>query len=204
LIGLLVASRGGCERQRRAVIVRLGGIRLRRFADRRQQRGVAGILRGQARQVAAEIIFGRGGVAVTAAAEIDEAGIPREDLAFGRELGAEAPAEILLQPEGQPHLLHLAQQLVGGVRPERQGHQPRRPEALVEDRVVVGAAGELGQEIDPHQLLSEGRAALRQQQAQPVALPPFAPRPRGDFLNHPRQGAVIDPVVLEEILVFGR
>jgi len=72
----------------------------------------------------------------------------------------------------------------------------------MEDRIVVAAAREVLQEINPHQLLGEGRAALRQQQSQRLAALPLRKRTRNGFAEDPRQDAVVDPGMVVEILVF--
>ena len=81
----------------------------------------------------------------------------------------------------------------GGARPSWKSASP------------VGAARQVLQEVAADELLRERRAALRQQQPEPVtALPPLGQRARHRLLDHPRQRPVVHAGVGEEALVLGR
>ena len=144
------------------------------LADARQQLGLSCVGDCVTRESLAEVILGGGGEAVAAVAEVDEAGISGEDLALGLPLRSVAPAHLVLEPERQAHLLQLPGQLVRGRDAHDRGDEPRG-QAVAEERVAVLAAGEVLEEVAPHERLGEGRATVGKQQPEPrVALPPRA------------------------------
>ena len=174
-----------------------------RLADARQQRRLARVRDRVARQGLAEVVLGGGGQAVAAVAHVVEAGGAREDLALGLLLRSVAPAHLLLEPQRQAHLLQLSEQLVRGRHTDDGGENPLGP-AVVEEGVSLLLTRPRPQEVGAHELLSERRAALRQQQAEPGTVPPGAQRPDGRPADDPRQRGVVDAGVGEEVLVFGR
>ena len=139
-----------------------GGVVTWRLADRSQQRCVARVIRRIARQGLAEVVLGRGREAVTAVAQVDEAGVAREDLALGLLLRSVPSAHLLLEPERQAHLLHLPEELVHGGGSQNRREEPGRGEAGVEERIPVGAARQVLQEVAADELLRERRTPLRQ------------------------------------------
>ena len=88
--------------------------------------------------------------------------------------------------------------------PRTSGEEPGRGQAGVEERIPVGAARQVLQEVAADELLRERRAPLRQEQPQPVAaLPPFTERAHRRLLDHPRQRTVVHAGMGEEALVLG-
>ena len=175
-----------------------------RLHDPGQQCRLASVLRPVARERLAEVVLAARGEAVAAVAQVDEAGVACEDLALGALRRAVAPPHLLLEPEGQAHLLQLPQELVGAGYAQDRGEESRR-QAAANQHVGTLAAGQIVEEVAADELLRERRA--------PVAEPHPEPRvagsrrgqgaPRG-LLQHSRQGAVVDAGVDEEVLVLGR
>src|SRR6185369_4002042 len=104
------------------------------------------------RQRLAEVVLGARGETVPAVAQIVEAGGAREDLAFRLLARSEPPGHRLLEPEGQPHLLQLSEELVRGRSPHDHGTEPPR-HGVVEKRRAVLAGPSVPQEVTANELL---------------------------------------------------
>ena len=183
---------------------RRGRVLARRLADPREQGRASGVRDRVCGERLVEVVLGGGAEAVAAAAHVDEARVASEDLALGLLARSVLPEHRFLEPERQPQLFHLAQQLVGGGGAQHGRHEPRQRQAADEQGIVVTARRQVPQEIDPHELLSDRRPALRQSQPKSRAVPPLRESACRRLLDHPRQRAVVDPRVLVEVLVLGR
>ncbi len=174
----------------------------RRLGDSRQQRGLPGILHRVARQRLAEVVLGAGGEAVPAVAQIVEAGGASEDLAFRLLSRSEPSGHLLLEPEGQPHLLQLPKEFVRGRDPHDHGTEPPG-QVVAEERRAVLAAPPVPQEVPADELLGERGATLGQTQPESLAVPPPTERAHRHLVEHAGQRSIVHAEVGEEILVLG-
>jgi hypothetical protein len=110
---------------------------------------------------------------------------------------------LLLEPERQADLFHLAEEFVRGTNTQTRRHDPRG-QSVVDQGVTVLTDRQVLEEIAADELLRERRSTLGETRPEPIAPPPCCQRMKGGFLDHPRKRAILHAGVGEEVLVLGR